>query len=49
MKKIVDFHAHIYPDNIAEKAAENVGKFYGVKMGHGGSVEELKTAGRAAA
>lgn len=45
MKKVVDFHAHIYPDSIAEKAAENVGKFYGIQMGHGGSVEELRNSG----
>ena len=45
MNKIVDFHAHIYPDGIADKAAENVGKFYGIQMGHGGSVGELQKSG----
>lgn len=28
MRKIIDFHAHIFPDKIAEKAAMNIGKFY---------------------
>lgn len=45
MKKIVDFHAHIYPEKIADKAAQNVGKFYGIEMDHGGSVEELIESG----
>lgn len=45
MNKIVDFHAHIYPHKIADKAAANVGKFYGLEMDHGGSVEELLKSG----
>lgn len=45
MTKMIDFHAHIYPDKIADKAAENVGKFYGIPMNHGGSVEELLQSG----
>lgn len=45
MNKIVDFHAHIYPEKIADKAAQNVGKFYGLEMDHGGSVEELLRSG----
>lgn len=30
--KIFDIHAHIYPEQIAEKAVKNVGKFYGLPM-----------------
>ncbi len=34
--KIIDTHAHIYPDVIADKAVENIGKFYNIPMtGHG--------------
>jgi predicted TIM-barrel fold metal-dependent hydrolase len=45
-EKIIDFHAHIYPEKIADKAAENVGKFYGLEMDHGGSVKELLRSGK---
>jgi uncharacterized protein len=39
---IVDFHAHIYPDKIAERAVHSVGDFYGVTMaGHEGTATEL--------
>lgn len=30
--RVADAHAHIYPEKIAEKATESVGKFYGVHM-----------------
>lgn len=30
--EIIDFHAHIYPQKIAEKAAENIGRFYTLAM-----------------
>jgi predicted TIM-barrel fold metal-dependent hydrolase len=45
MNKIVDFHAHIYPHKISDKAAESVGNFYGIQMDHGGSAEELIESG----
>ncbi|MCL1880068.1 MAG: amidohydrolase [Actinomycetia bacterium] len=35
---IVDAHSHIYPDPIAQKAAANVGEFYGVEMASDGRV-----------
>jgi len=39
---IIDFHAHIYPDKIAEKAVHSVGDFYGVTMAaHEGTADEL--------
>lgn len=39
--KIIDFHAHIYPDKIAERATEAVGKFYDVGMDRVGSLGNL--------
>ena len=29
---IIDFHVHIFPDKIAEKATRAVGKFYDIPM-----------------
>ncbi|MGM9521256.1 MAG: amidohydrolase family protein [Oscillospiraceae bacterium] len=39
---IIDAHAHVYPDKIAEKASGGVGSFYGLEM-HipGGTVDRL--------
>ncbi len=31
-EKIIDFHAHIYPQKIAEKAVASIGKFYNIDM-----------------
>jgi len=42
---IFDFHAHIYPDAIAEKATESVSRFYDVKMAAIGTVSELLRCG----
>ena len=39
--KIIDFHAHIFPDKIAKKATENIGRFYGIEMSGNGSVNAL--------
>ena len=39
--KIIDIHSHIYPDKIAAKAVENIGRFYNVEMSGNGSVGEL--------
>jgi hypothetical protein len=30
--KIFDVHNHIFPDNIAEKAVENIGRYYNRNM-----------------
>lgn len=43
---IIDFHAHIYPEKIAEKAVESVGDFYGIEMDCGGTAEDLIKAGK---
>jgi len=45
---IVDAHAHVYPDKIAEKATESVGKFYDVAMNRVGNVAGLVESGAAA-
>ena len=29
---IVDMHAHVYPDKIADKATQSVGQFYNIPM-----------------
>ena len=46
---IFDAHVHIYPDKIAAKAADNVGKFYGIPMAFDGRIstlmEDCKAAG----
>lgn len=39
--KIIDIHAHIYPDAIAAHAAETIGTFYGIPMSKNGSVSAL--------
>ena len=39
--KIIDFHAHIFPDKLAEKAAKSIGKFYDFPMSNNGSVNAL--------
>ncbi|MBO4759450.1 MAG: amidohydrolase family protein [Spirochaetaceae bacterium] len=44
-EKIIDFHAHIYPQKIALKAIENVGKFYDTQALHSGFTEELLESG----
>ena len=42
---IIDFHAHIYPAKIAEKATSSIGKFYTSPMEHSGHSEELIASG----
>ncbi|MCL2741618.1 MAG: amidohydrolase [Oscillospiraceae bacterium] len=39
--KIIDIHAHIFPDKIAGKATMGTGSFYGVTMRHGGTLGGL--------
>jgi predicted TIM-barrel fold metal-dependent hydrolase len=40
--EIIDSHAHVFPEKIAEKATNAIGNFYGIEMKHVGTVEELK-------
>lgn len=46
--KIIDFHAHVYPDKIADRATAAVGEFYDLPMESKGSVTTLlENAGKA--
>ncbi len=42
---VIDFHAHIYPEKIAEKATNSISTFYNIKMAYNGSVEKLIESG----
>lgn len=42
---IIDTHAHIYPDKIAQRAAESIGDFYQIPMNLDGTVGALLQAG----
>ncbi|MDP4120902.1 MAG: amidohydrolase family protein [Bacillota bacterium] len=43
--KIIDFHAHIYPDKIAERAVAGVGDFYNLEMKCNGTLSQLMDSG----
>ncbi|MBQ8537910.1 MAG: amidohydrolase, partial [Clostridia bacterium] len=45
---IIDTHAHIYPDAIAQKAARSIGEFYEIPMDLDGTLGSLLSAGQAA-
>ncbi|MCL1789637.1 MAG: amidohydrolase family protein [Oscillospiraceae bacterium] len=42
-KKIFDFHTHIFPDKIAERASSGIGGFYDMTTANPGTVNDLKT------
>ncbi len=42
---IIDFHAHIYPEKIADKASKAIGAFYDAPMAYNGSVQNLIASG----
>jgi len=45
--KIIDFHTHIYPDKISQKAVKSVGDFYNLEMSGGdGTATNLIEQGR---
>ncbi len=44
MHPIVDCHCHIYPEKIASKAVEGIGKFYDIPMVCGGTVADMLKA-----
>ncbi len=46
--KIIDFHTHIYPEKISEKAVKSVGEFYGVEMHGEGTAKKLLETGKSA-
>jgi len=39
--RIFDFHTHIFPERIAEKATAGIGEFYDMPMRHKGTAEDL--------
>lgn len=39
--RIIDFHAHIFPDRIAHKASAAIGEFYDIPMKYDGTVATL--------
>ena len=39
--KIIDFHTHIYPDKIAERATQAIGDFYDIEMDRVGALSNL--------
>lgn len=42
---VIDAHCHIYPEKIAERALDSVGKFYGETAACGGTVADLLRRG----
>ena len=44
-KYIIDSHAHIFPDKIAQKASDNIGSFYDLFMNYDGTVDTLISEG----
>ena len=44
-EKIIDMHAHIFPDKIVEKAVKSIGGYYGVSMARKGTVDDLIKSG----
>lgn len=45
MYDCIDFHAHIYPDAIAQKASQSIGSFYSIPMESTGTVQSLLESG----
>lgn len=39
--KIFDAHTHIFPSAIAQKASDNIARFYEIPMAHNGSTQQL--------
>lgn len=48
MRQVIDCHCHIYPDKIAVKAAEAIGRFYDISMRYDGRLSTMLEAGEAA-
>ena len=44
--KIFDIHTHIFPDKIAQKAVENIGRYYHIDMYENGTVDALLESSR---
>ncbi len=39
--KVIDMHAHFFPDALAERAVQNLGDYYGLKMHCNGTYDDL--------
>ena len=46
--KVFDVHCHVYPDAIAQRAADSIGEFYQLDMHMSGTLGDLLTQGQAA-
>lgn len=46
--KIIDFHAHVYPEKISKKAVRSVGEFYGIRMDGEGTTKNMMDIGKKA-
>lgn len=42
---VIDAHAHVFPDKIAEKATDGISEFYDLPMSHQGNIHELFASG----
>jgi uncharacterized protein len=42
---VIDFHAHIFPEKIAEKAVNAIGRYYDIKMSGKGTAGDLVSEG----
>jgi uncharacterized protein len=45
---IIDFHTHVFPDGIAQKASDNIGKFYDMPTRFDGTLSTLLRIGKKA-
>ncbi len=44
-REIIDCHCHIYPEKIAAKAVESIGKFYDIPMDNNGTIADMLQMG----
>jgi len=42
---IIDFHTHVFPEKVAEKAVQSISDYYGLPMRGGGTVDGLFASG----
>ena len=40
-QRIIDFHVHIFPEKVAERAVKATGSYYGIEMQRKGTVADL--------
>ena len=45
--EIIDFHCHVFPEKIAEKATRHVGDYYSLEMHGDGTAKRLVAASEA--